>query len=150
VPESYYLSDASYEWMKRSAGRERIPVSFFIEAHYPEWVEQRFCIKDSGMIELIEARRERVRRELSPSAVERNDGARRRYAAPDLYDGVVWHAMFGSWKRRARELRISRDCIEALAAWVQRENVVQRRAASASSLAGQSLELIGRGWIGER
>lgn len=144
---SYFLSDTAYAWIREGARREHVGLSAWIEKHYPEWVEDAVCVRDGGLLELIEARAAEQDRRHSHSVVERGDVRKPPYRALAVYDGVVWKAMFGAWDRSARELRLSRDCVDALAAWTLREAVVQRRASSVRALAAQALELMGRRWV---
>jgi hypothetical protein len=147
VATTFYLSDVSHEWVRRGAGRERLSMGRWVEKHYADWVDDTLDIKDSGLRELIVVRVEDVARRSSDSALERGDAVRLKYAPPPLYDGVNFQAMFGAWERKAHELDVSEDAVNALAAWTQREGVVQRRAATPSMLASQALELFGRGWV---
>ena len=148
MKQGFYLSDVSVSWFKRMANRENKSVGSYIDAHYFEWVGRRVVIKDSGLIELIEYRKND--NPWAKSIVERGDKPLPKFKSPAVYDGVVWLAMFGKWERRKHEFTVSDDAIEALASWVVSEEIVRRRAASVNTLASQALELVGRGWTEPR
>lgn len=144
--DTYYLSDLSHSWFKKMAGREDRTLGQYIEKYYVDWVAKRPVV-DASVEQLIEERSARMSLQYA-TVVERNDERVPAYQAPALYDGVVWQAVFGAWRRRPRVINgISEDCEYALAEWIETSAVVRRRAATTATLASQALELIGRGWI---
>jgi hypothetical protein len=144
----YYLSDGSYGWLRKEARKGNVSVGRLIDGKVEEWTARRVVLPPD-VVEVIEGRREEVRRRESRSALERDDRRRRTVGAEGLYDGVVYRIVFG-WERKPHEIGVG-NVVEVaevlLGDWIVREGVVRRRAASRRTLAGCALELIGRGWI---
>lgn len=141
-----YLSDTAHSELKKQAHKAKLSMSAYIERKWSEWITLNLKIKDTGLIEVMEARVAEVKRRNSDSAIERGDRPKARYSTPTVHDGVIWQAMFGAWGRKAHQFTLTDDAINALAGWTVDQGVVRRRAATTTTLAAQALELIGRGW----
>jgi hypothetical protein len=144
----YYLSDVSYGRLRLDAKKAGTNVSAYVEEAVKRgnWIHDDVVIRDSGLLELIQARTDELERQRSASALARGDKRRRTVGPEIMYDGVVYNAMF-AWGREVRELKLSEEVEAKLCEWLMSQGVVQRRAASVRTRAGCALELIGRGWI---